>query len=203
MAITIQNDTSYHEAGHCFIAYLASDFFELEFVTADSTKSKKQDASALGGIKGQLKKDPESLKTEEHDLMLLMSLAGMAADDINHSDGVIDSDFYDNKVFTDKLKSNKYGGDAFFIAASLQRLAPQWNVKQRVYTINCQKLLYKLFTEAPTKSILLELRNLIHNATNKTLSGTQVYRFLKEKGLENWKQENWNTITEKRQHLFK
>ena len=67
MAITINNDTSLHEAAHCFVAYLASDFFVLEFVTADSAISRTQDATSLGGIKGKLSKDGESLETLEYE----------------------------------------------------------------------------------------------------------------------------------------
>lgn len=203
MAITIYNDTSYHEAGHSFLAYLASDIFELEYVTANATTSKKQDISSLGGIKGQFKKDPETLETLEYDLAVLMSLAGMAADDINHSDGAVNSELYDNKVFADKLNSKKYGGDSYYLQASLQRLAPKLNINQREYTLSCQKLLYELFTKAPTKSILLELRHLIHNAESKTVSGIEVFNFLEKKGLKDWKDKNWNTISNKRSQILK
>ena len=202
MAITITNDTSLHEAAHCFVAYLASDFFDLEFVTADTTMARTQDATSLGGIKGKLSKDGESLETLEYDLMVLLSLAGMAADDINHSNGIINDHLYDNKSFADKLNSNKYSGDAETILPSLQRLHPKWKVEQREYTINCQKLLYEWFSTEPTMSILLGLRDLIDNAPNKTVSGNDIHAFLHEKGLNEWKINNWHTISTERLKMF-
>lgn len=111
MAITITNDTSLHEASHCFVAYLARDIFDIEFVTADVAMARTQDATSLGGIKGKLSKDGELSETLEHDLMVLISLAGMASDDINHTNGIIQDGLYDNQLFVDKLNSNKYSGD--------------------------------------------------------------------------------------------
>ena len=203
MAITINNDTSLHEAAHCFVAYIASDFFYTEFVTADSTIARTQDSTSLGGIKGKLTKDGESLETLEYDLMVLMSLAGMAADDINHSNGVIYDGLYDNKLFTDKLQSNKYSGDFQAMLPSLQRLDPRLIVQQREYTISCQKLLHNWFTTEPTKSILFGLRDLIDNAPRKTVSGSEIHSFLDEHGLKEWKLNNWDTISNERLKMFK
>jgi hypothetical protein len=202
MAITINNDTSLHEAAHCFVAYLASDFFVLEFVTADSAISRTQDATSLGGIKGKLSKDGESLETLEYDLMVLISLAGMAADDINHTNGVIHDGLYDNKLFIDNLRSNKYSGDRDTMLPSLQRLNPSWKVNQREYTISCQKLLHNWFTTEPTKSILFGLRELIDNSPNKTVSGTIINSFLNENGLNEWKSKNWDAISNERLKMF-
>lgn len=203
MALTINNDTSYHEAGHCFIAYLASDFFELEFVTANVTVAKKQDVTSLGGIKGKLIKEGESLNTEEYDLMVLMSLAGMAADDINHTNGIIHDRLYDNKTWSDKLNSKKYSGDREVMMPSLQRLDPRWLVSQREYTLSCQKLLHELFTTDPIKTMVLGLRNLIDNAKNKTVSGKDIFDFLESKGLIDWKDKNWPRISDQRSKMFK
>lgn len=203
MALTINNDTSLHEAAHCFVAFLASDFFDLEFVTADSATVKTQDATSLGGIKGKLSKDGESLETLEYDLMILISLAGMAADDINHSNGTINDDLYDNKLFVEKLISKKYSGDVESMLPSLQRLDPRWKVEQREYTISCQSLLHNWFTTEPTKSILIGLRDLIDNAANKTVSGADIHSFLTKKGLKDWKSDNWDTISNERLKMFK
>jgi hypothetical protein len=202
MAITITNDTSLHEAAHCFVAYIASDFFDLEFVTADSATARTQDATSLGGIKGKLSKDGESLETLEYDLMVLISLAGMAADQINHSNGVINDGLYDNKLFVENLKSNKYSGDFDTMLPSLQRLDSRWIVEQREYTISCQKLLHNWFTTEPTKSILFRLRDLIDNAPNKTVSGTDIHSFLDKNGLNEWKLNNWGAISNERLKMF-
>jgi len=202
MAITRINDTSLHEAGHCFIAYLASDFFELEFVTADSAIAKKQDITSLGGIKGKLTKDGELLETLEYDLMVLMALAGMAVDDINHSNGIINDEFYDNGIFVGKLKSNKYSGDVETMYPSLQRLETRLKVNQREYTISCQKLLYELFSTEPTKSILFSLRDLIDNATEKTVLGNDIATFLNDSGLNDWKEDKWIVISDERLNMF-
>jgi len=203
MAITVNNDTSLHEAAHCFVAYIASDFFETEFVTADSIIAKTQDLTSLGGIKGKLTKDGESLKTLEHDLIVLISLAGMAADDINHSNGVIYDGLYDNKLFVNKLKSVKYSGDFDAMYPSLQRLDSRLVVNQREYTISCQKLLHNLFNAEPTKSILFGLRDLIENAPNKTVSGAEIHSYLDENGLMEWKLNNWDVISNNRLMMFK
>lgn len=202
MAITITNDTSLHEAAHCFVAYLASDIFDIEFVTADAVMARTQDATSLGGIKGKLSKDGELLETLEHDLMVLMSLAGMAADDINHTNGVIHDGLYDNKLFVDKLNSNKYSGDFAAMLPSLQRLDSRWMVEQREYTKSCQKLLHNWFATEPTKSILFELRNLIDNSPNKTVSGSDINLFLDKNGLNEWKLSNWEVISNERLKLF-
>ena len=70
MALTTENDTAIHEAGHCIIAYLASDFFEIELVTINLQLSKSQDSTSLGGLKGHLTKEAKELTFEEHDLRI-------------------------------------------------------------------------------------------------------------------------------------
>ena len=79
MALTINNDTAIHEAGHCIISYMASDVFEIKFVTINQHLSRAQDPTSLGGLKAELIKDGE-LTFQEHDSVILMCLAGMAAD---------------------------------------------------------------------------------------------------------------------------
>ena len=146
MVITIENDTALHEAAHCIIAYLANDLFEIKFVTADLALSKSQDASSLGGLRGSLRKKVGTLTFEDHDLMVLICLAGMAADDINHSNNKLTEQLYDNTLFVRKMQSNKYSGDCQLFLPHLQRIEPRLCISQRQYTISCQRLLHEVFS---------------------------------------------------------
>lgn len=76
-------------------------------------------------------------------------------------------------------------------------------VEQHEYTKSCQKLLHNWFATEPTKSILFELRNLIDNSPNKTVSGSDINLFLDKKGLNKWKLSNWDVISNERLKMFK
>jgi hypothetical protein len=142
MALTYNNDTDFHEAGHCLLSYLAQDLFEIKFVTSNLELSRSQDAASIGGLRGSLKKKVGILTFEDHDLMVLICLAGMAADDVNHSNGLLTEQLYDNAIFAQKMSSDKYSGDSTLLLPHLQRLVPELSIEQRPYTINCQMFLY-------------------------------------------------------------
>ena len=89
MPISAANDTAFHEAGHTLITYLNGDFFGIKYVTIDTEISSVRDARSIGGISARLLKEPGSLSLIEHDKLCVCSLAGFAADDVNHSDGKI------------------------------------------------------------------------------------------------------------------
>jgi hypothetical protein len=198
VALTFQNDTAIHEAGHCIIAYLAQEVFEIKFVTINSTLSKAQDLTSLGGLRGSLIKNEENLLFQDHDLMILMCMAGMASDDINHGNGLIDEELYENSSFAKKLNSNKYSGDAKLILPHLQRLVPELSVDQRTYTVSCQKLLHELFMTDWVTNILIGLRNKISNTSNQTITGIELVKHLDSTKLKHWKENDWTKIVEDR-----
>lgn len=203
MPLTFENDTAIHEAGHCILSYLANDFFEIKFVTTDLGLSKAQDVTSLGGLKGRLIKDGESLTFEEHDIMILMGMAGMAADDINHCDCKLDDSLYDNSTFVCKLSSNKYSGYFRMLLPHLQRITNQLSVGERAYTTSCQKLLHELFITEWLRDILLELRDKIDSATNSTLTGDEINAYLDNSKLRSWKGKEWKKIIIDRKNKFK
>lgn len=49
MALTYENDTALHEAGHAMIAYLISDVFEFQYVTSNENFSRSHDSTSKGG----------------------------------------------------------------------------------------------------------------------------------------------------------
>lgn len=202
MALTLYNDTAFHEAGHGIIAYLAPETFVLEFITVNEYLSRQQDSSSLGGLKGHLVKDGETLSFQERDIMILMCLAGMAADDINHCECRLTSQLYENSIFAEKMNSKKYSGDTRLILPHLQRIVPLLKIEQRTYTKSCQKLLHELFTTDSIKTILLDLRNELANAPGKTLTGDQIATFLDNSPLKKWKSDVWPRIIESRQAAF-
>lgn len=108
MPLTTINDIAFHEAGHSLITYLNEDFFYFEYVTIDKDFSRIHDARSIGGIKGKLLKKPNKLSAIEHDKLCICSLAGLAADDINHNNGKVSEEFYNNRTWAEKLNSNKY-----------------------------------------------------------------------------------------------
>lgn len=198
MPLTINNDTAIHEAGHCLISYLALDLFEIQFVTANTELSKTQDSTSLGGLKGFIKKKTETLTFQDHDLMILICLAGMCADDINHCEGNLNEQLYDNSVFSKKMNSKKYSGDSKLLSPHLNTLVTSYNVDQRPYTISCQKLLNEIFTTDGIKSILIELRNRIANSPNQTIQGSEIIDYLDITDLKEWRENNWKKIIESR-----
>lgn len=202
MPLTTFNDTAIHEAGHGIIAYLAPETFVLEFITANEYLSRQQDSSSLGGLKGHLVKDGETLSFQERDIMILMCLAGMAADDINHCESKLTEQLYDNAVYAGKMNSKKYSGDARLILPHLQRIVPLLKVEQRTYTKSCQTFLHELFTTDWIKTLLLDLRNELANAPGKTLTGDQIDTFLNNTPLKKWKSDVWPGIIESRRAAF-
>jgi hypothetical protein len=198
MALTFMNDIAIHEAGHAVIAYLASDFFEIELVTINPKLSQYYDSTATGGLKGHLKVDGETLTFQQHDLMVLISIAGLAADDVNHGEGEIDETNFENTVWSSKMNSKKYEGDRQTMIAPLQRLLPQLQLTQREYTISCQKLLYHLFTHPPVSDVLVQLRDKITNSPSQTITGAELVSFLNSTPLRIWKQNEWKDISNDR-----
>ena len=189
MAITTINDTAFHEAGHSLITYLNDDFFYFEYVTIDKDFSKIHNNRSIGGIKGRLLKEPNKLSLVEHDKLCICSLAGLAADDINHNNGKISEEFYKNSIWAEKMSSNKYLGDKYILGNHFSMLSKDLIVEQRVYTKSCQELLYKMFTDENILTILLDLRNLIFDA--KTIRGDKIKIFLDSTSLKSWKKKNW------------
>ena len=198
MPLTINNDTAIHEAGHCLVSYLAFDLFEIKFVTINTVISKIQDSTSLGGLKGRLKKEFKTLSFQDHDLAMLVFLAGMCADDINHCEGNYNEQLYDNFVFAQKMNSIKYSGDFQLLIPHLSSLIILHNIDQRQYTISCQRLLYEIFTIDWIKSILIELRNKIANSSNQTMQGSEIIAYLDTTDLKKWRENNWKKIIEAR-----
>jgi len=194
MALTINNDTAIHEAGHCIISYLATDLFEIKFVTANKNVSKTEDRTSIGGLSGSLKKEVDTLTFEDHDLMVLICLAGMAADDVNHSDCQLTEQLYDNRLFATKMTSNKYSGDCQLFLPHIQRVMPHLSIKQRPYTISCQRLLHEIFSNQVITPILIDLRNQISNSPNQTLVSHEIIAFLDKTELKNWRENEWREI---------
>lgn len=198
MPLTINNDTAIHEAGHCLVSYLAFDLFEIKFVTINTDISKIQDSTSLGGLKGCLKKEFNTLSFQDHDLAILVFLAGMCADDINHCEGNFNEKLYSNLVFAQKMNSIKYSGDFQLLIPHLSSLVVLHNIDQRQYTISCQKLLYEIFTIDWIKNILIELRNKIANSSNQTMQGSEIIAYLDTTDLKKWRENNWKKIIESR-----
>jgi hypothetical protein len=198
MALTRDNDTSLHEAGHCIISYLAHDLFEIKYVTSNFELSMFHDSTSIGGLRGSLKKEFGTLTFEDHDLMILIFLAGMAADDINYCNGILTEQLYENAVFAQKMNSNKYSGDSTLLMPHLQRLVPELFIEQRQYTISCQKLLHELFVNNKINPILLELRDELENSSKKTLTNREITSFLDDTELKNWRETEWQEIIKNR-----
>ena len=190
MPITTINDTAFHEAGHALITYLNNDFFLFEYVTIDENFSRMHDYRSIGGIKGRLKKDTSALSLIEHDKLCICSLAGLAADDINHNNGKVSEEFYNDQIWAGKMNSNKYLGDSYILGSHLSVLSQNLLVEQRVYTKSCQEILYRMFVDESLSMVLLELRNLLHHS--KTLLGDDISAFLDSTFLKSWKQSEWD-----------
>ena len=203
MPITLYNDAALHEAGHCIIAYLNSEFFNTEFVTIDNTLSKFHDSNSIGGLKGRLKKDGETLTFAEYDQMALLTLAGMAADDVNHCNCQLSEKLYDNSVFAEKMNSNKYSGDVMLLGPLLQRIVPQLKVPQRAYTMSCQKLLHEILIEPEITCTMVTLRNALTNSNKKTLTGDEIFFILDDSPLKKLKEIRWKEIIEGRTAFYK
>lgn len=194
MALTLNNDTALHEAGHCIIAYLAIDLFDIKFVTANSVLSKTQDPRSLGGLRGSLKKKFDTLTFEDHDLMVLILFGGMAADDVNHCNCQLSEDLYDNSIFASKMNSFIYMGDCYYSQQHILGVLPELRIAQRPYTINCQKLLHGIFSNPYITPILIDLRNQIENSPEKTLVNHEIITFLDNTELKNWRDNEWRDL---------
>lgn len=202
MALTIENGTAIHEAGHCIISYLASDFFEIELVTINLELSKLQDSTSLGGLKGRLTKEAQELTSEEHDLIILILLAGMAADDVNHCECKLNNTLYDTSEWVRKIELNKYSGDVAILRSHLAKLQPKLVINQRAYTISCQKLLHEILTTGWITELLILIRNKIVNSPDKTISGKEINSFLDSTDLKNWKENEWPEIFSSRIKMY-
>ncbi len=203
MAITVNNDTAIHEAAHCIFAYVASDIFETELVTCNTSHSKTFDPLSLGGIKGHLIRNGNKFTFEEHDLIILILLAGMAADDINDNDGKLHEGLYDNALFLRKIESNKYSGDFKLLLPHLKRIMNVARVSQREYTKSCQKTLHEIFSTEPLLSVLVQLRHKIVDSPGQTMNGLELREFLNATELREWKQNQWPTIAKLRSQSMK
>jgi len=198
MPITKFNDTAYHEAGHAIIAYLIPDLFKIEMLTANKEKSLGYDRHALGGIKGKIVKDSKQLNIYDHDKLALLFMAGMAADDMNHANNNIDSKLYNDQEFGHKINSFKYSFDIDLFSRHLNNLKLKLAVKEREYTLSCQKLLYQIFTDEVIGAVILNLRHTLISNPGQTISGENVISFLDNSDLNLWKSNNWTDIQAKR-----
>lgn len=198
MKLTIKNDTAFHEAGHCIMAYLAADILETKNVTANKNVSQTQDITSLGGLSGSIIKDVNTLTFEDHDLMVLVFFAGMAADDVNQCNCQLTEQLYDNLVVIEKMNSNEYSGDCFKMRPHLQRVIPQLSINHIQYFISCQRLLHEIFTTNIITPILINLRNLIETSLNQTLFNPEIQSFFNKSELKNWRENEWKEIMAKR-----
>jgi hypothetical protein len=202
MALTFENDTALHEAGHAMIAYLNSDIFEFQYVTSNENFSRMHDSTSEGGLKGRLKKESCELTFEDCDKMFLLFLAGFVADEVNNSECNIGDSFYDNSVWATKMNSIKYSGDVVNYVPFLSILQEKYKVPQRDYTKSCQKLLYDIFTTNWIISLLLDVKKLIEVAENQTITGKDIAQYLDSTKLKDWKEVEWHSIIEARKEEF-
>lgn len=203
MALTIINDTALHEAAHCIMSYLFNDLFHVNFVTANSYLSRQQDASSLGGLSASLSKKVGTLKLEDHDAMVLICLAGLAADDINHCNNIITDQLYDNALFANNMRSKKYSGDFNLLYPHLRRVIWISCVEQRSYTRGCQQLLHEIFSNVIVLPVLIGLRNEIDSKPNKTLTGKEIIDYLDKSQLNDWRENEWKNIYSQRINSIK
>lgn len=200
MPLTVYNDTVLHEAGHTMIAYLAQSILEIDFVTVENHLSKTQDYRSAGGLKARLKINPDSLNFKEHDVMVLICLAGLAVDDINHSGGRLTTDLYEYTAFLQRINSFKYKGDFLLLIPHLEQLQPALKMSQRDYIGHCQEFLYDFFTTH--WAVLVGLRNELVKTPDYTLQDSQIKSFLDNSPLRKWMNEEWNTVIESRASNF-
>lgn len=202
MALTFENDTALHEAGHSMIAYLISDIFEFQYVTSNESFSRAHDCSSIGGLKGKLKKEGDELTFEDCDKMFLLFLAGFIADEINNCNGNIEESFYDNSVWSAKMNSIKYSGDVKNYVPFLYKVQEQFRVNQRDYTKSCQKFLCDIFTTNWILDLLLNVRSLITSANEQTITGQEINQYLDTTSFKSWKNNEWNLMIEARKKEF-
>lgn len=202
MALTHENDTALHEAGHAIIAYLISDIFEFMYVTSNVNFSRAHDCTSKGGLRGRLIKGNDELTFEDCDKMFLLFLAGFVADEINNSNCNIEDSFYDNSVWATKMNSVKYSGDKENFIPFLALIQNKYGVQQRKYTICCQELLYDIFTTDWITNLLLEIRYMIETAESQTVTGEEITRYLDATNLRSWKNTEWNSIVNSRKERF-
>lgn len=202
MALTYENDTALHEAGHAMMAYLIADIFDFQYVTSNECLSRLHDLTSKGGLKGVLKKESEKLTFEDCDKMFLLFLAGFIADEINNCDCNIEESFYDNAIWATKMNSTKYSGDVDNCVSFLYIIQEKYKVPQRDYTKSCQKLLYDIFATNWITDLLLDIKNLIETAEDQTITGEDVTMFLDSTKLKDWKEVEWFLIIEARKGEF-
>lgn len=202
MALTYENDTALHEAGHAMIAYLISDVFEFQYVTSNENFSRSHDSTSKGGLKGKLRKDGNELTFEDCDKMILLFLAGFVADEINNCNCNIDESFYDNSIWAAKMESVKYSGDVYNYVPFLCKIQEEFKVNQRDYTKSCQKTLCDIFTTKWINDLLLNVRNIIETTENQTVTGEEITQYLDTTNLRNWKNTEWNSIIDSRKREF-
>jgi len=203
MALTFENDTALHEAGHAVIAYLISDIFEFQYVTSNLNFSRMHDSTSKEGLKGRLKKESYELTFEDCDKMFLLFLAGFIADEINNCDCNIEESFYDNSIWATKMSSVKYSGDVENYAPFLYIIQEKYKVPQRDYTKSCQKFLSGIFTTDWITSLLLDVKNMIEITENQTITGSEVAKYLDSTKLKNWKESEWRSEIEARKEKFR
>lgn len=202
MALTYENDTALHEAGHAIIAYLITDIFDFLYVTSNENFSRAHDYTSKGGLRGRLRKKTDELTFEDCDKIFLLFLAGFIADEINNYNCNIEESFYDNSVWAAKMKSVKYSGDVENYVLFLYIIQEKYKVPQRDYTKSCQNFLYDIFTTNWITHLLLDIKNLIETVENQTITGEDIVQYLDSTKLKDWKEVEWNSVIQARMEEF-
>lgn len=198
MALTIENDTAIHEAGHGLVSYLCTDIFRIELLSMNSDYCKTIDLNSKGGLKGKMLINFNESNFQKHDKMILLCLAGMAADEVNTYENNLENFNYDHDSFIDKLRTNKYSGDYELLKPHLNIIKDQLSVNYKLYLLNSRKLLHEIFTDEYLSKALIGLRNKLAISSSLTLNSDEIISFLDSTKLKNWKQFNWPKVINER-----
>jgi len=202
--IVITN-SCYHECGHTVVAYIFSNIFEIEFVSLKSAVIVQYDPKAVGGLKGKAKKKFEELTNQELDMLFLIFLAGFCTDEIVNSNMQITEDFFDPKIYTQRLSNIIYEGDNELMCSFLCKLFniqanPQKDV--RPYYVSSMRLLYNILTDKTVFQTLTALAKTLMNSQQQTMSGVEIKTFLDSSELSKWIEANEKQLFEKREELY-
>jgi len=152
---------------------------------------------SVGGISARLLKDPHLLTLIDHDKLCICSLAGLAADDVNHSDGNIVSNEEALNSWQTSLSWHKYLGDYHMLKPHLHFISQYLILDRRSYMKSCQELLYTFFKDDEILPVLVTMKEMLD--THQSVTGKQINTMLDGTPLLDWRLEKWNTMFFSRQ----
>ena len=171
-------DNAFHECGHLIISKYFHELFEVDYVTLDIDLAKELDAQSLGGLKFNAKVLFDSMSVSDHDKVILMSLAGLCADDIYFYCGEVNQGEFLPRVWDNKFQNSRYSGDIPIFYKHFERIKDSVYDTHIIFITITLRQICELMAGIKVWPILTSMRTALLESKDKTLTDDRINEIL-------------------------